>query len=81
MIFNGQAMQFGLNLVIDSFINTGKAFAWPMYVARLSPPWGPILLGGAFVLFPMTLKKPIEKWLFDDEVESDDSDVAADEKD
>ncbi len=70
MVFNGQAMQFGINLLVDSFINTGKAFAWPVYVVQLSPPLGPILLGAAFILFPITLKKPIEKWLFDGELEA-----------
>ena len=78
MIFNGQAMRFGLNLVIDSFINTGKAFAWPMYIAQFSPPWGPIGLGAAFILFPKTLKKPIENWLFDGDVGSGEQQDEAD---
>lgn len=81
MLFNGQAFEFGLNIIKDSIINTGKAFAWPMYVARFAPPWGPIGLGLAFWLFPRTLKKPIANWLFDGEVPQPESKDKAAKKD
>jgi hypothetical protein len=61
IVFDGQAIGFGLNLLIDSFTNTGESFAWPAYVAQFSVPWGAIGLGAALVLFPKILKKPIEK--------------------
>ncbi|MDG2288703.1 MAG: hypothetical protein P8K83_02780, partial [Woeseiaceae bacterium] len=61
IVFDGQAIGFGLNLLIDSFTNTGKSFAWDAYVAQFAVPWGAIDLGAALVLFPKTLKKPIEK--------------------
>ena len=65
--FDGQLVAYVVNIVVDSFINTGKAFAWPMYVVRVEPPYGAIGLGLAFWLFPVFLKKPIENWLFDGE--------------
>ena len=43
-----------------------KAFMWPVYIVQLYRPFGPIALGLAFIVFPKYLKKPIEKWLFDE---------------
>lgn len=65
-LFNGQALDFVIQLVIDSFTNTIKAFMWPVYVVALAPPWGAISLGLAFVGFTRYLKAPIERWLFGD---------------
>ena len=48
-----------------------KAFIWPVYVIQIDPVYGGIALGLAFWLFPIYLKKPIERWIFDSE-----SDVA-----
>lgn len=77
LLFDGQIIQFGVNFIVDSFKNTIKAFMWPAAIVRISPPLGPIVLGAAFVLFPMTLKKPIERWLFgeDEAAEVTDEDV------
>ncbi len=66
-IFTGQAIEFAINFMMDSLMNTLNAFMWPVYVVQYSPPWGAIGLGVAFWLFPTTLKKPIERWLFRDE--------------
>lgn len=66
-LFNGQALDFIIDFMIDSFTNTIKAFMWPVYVVRLAPPWGAIGLGLAFIGFTQFLKSPIEKWLFGDE--------------
>lgn len=77
MIVDGQAIRFGLNFLIDSFINTGKSFVWPAYVVQFAAPWGAIGLGAAFVFFPKTLKKPIEKWLFGDDADSQEKTSAA----
>ena len=62
-----QLFEFFTRFAVESFINMGLAFAWPMYIVKLVPPYGAIGLGLSFVLFPLLLKKPIEKWLFGDE--------------
>jgi len=65
-LFNGQAFDWVIQIVIDSFKNTLKAFMWPVYVVQLAPPWGAIGLGFAFVFFTKFLKPPISRWLFPD---------------
>lgn len=77
LLFDGQVIQFFVNFIVDSFKNTIKAFMWPVEIVQMSQPWGAIGLGAAFVLFPKTLKKPIERWLFADAPDE----LAADEKD
>jgi len=69
-VFNGQAIDFAINFIIDSFRNTLSSFMWPVYVVQLAPPWGAIGLGLAFFGFSSYLKKPIEGWLFADAPES-----------
>lgn len=64
LLFNGEVIGFFLNFIIDSFQNTWKAFAWPMFVVQFSSPWGAIALGLAFWLFPSYVKKHVEAWLF-----------------
>lgn len=68
-VFTGQAIEFFVDFLKDSLMNTIKSFAWPVYVVQFAPPWGAIGLGLAFWLFPTTLKKPIERWLFQDQPE------------
>ncbi len=68
-LFTGQAIEFLINFMLDSLMNTLKAFAWPVYVVQYAPPWGAVGLGIAYWLFPTTLKKPIERWLFGDQPE------------
>ncbi|MDJ0750437.1 MAG: hypothetical protein QNJ11_13205 [Woeseiaceae bacterium] len=68
-VFRGQAIEFIIDFLMDSLTNTLKSFMWPVYVVQYAPPWGAIGLGLAFWLFPTTLKKPIERWLFQDEPE------------
>ena len=80
-LFRGEAIDFFVNLIIESFMNTIAAFMWPVDVIQFSPPIGAIALGIAFWLFPIYVKPHIEKWLFDDEpepavAESEDSEVA-----
>jgi len=65
-IFNGELIEFVINFLIDSFTNTIKAFAWPVYVVQIAPPFGAIGLGIAFVAFTKYLKPPITRWLFPD---------------
>ena len=66
-LFNGQAVDFIVQLLIDSFTNTIKAFAWPVFVVSWRPPYGAIGLGLAFVGFSRILKAPLERWLFPNE--------------
>lgn len=80
-LFRGEAIEFFVNFIIDSFMNTIAAFLWPVEVIQFAPPFGAIALGIAFWLFPIYLKPHIEAWLFHDEpaMESEtgkDSDVA-----
>jgi len=69
LLFNGEIIAFFLNFIVDSFQNTWKAFAWPMFVVRFASPWGAIGLGLAFWLFPTYVKKHVEAWLFSDDDE------------
>ncbi len=66
-IFQGQAIEFAIDFIIDSFTNTLRALMWPVYVIEWSPPFGVVALGLAFWLFPTYVKPHIERWLFDDE--------------
>lgn len=66
-LFRGEAIEFFVNLVIESFTNTIAAFMWPVDVVRFSPPVGAIALGIAFWLFPIFVKPHVERWLFDHE--------------
>lgn len=68
-LFSGQAIDFIISFIIDSFTNTIQAFMWPVHVVTFAPPWGAIGLGLAYLGFSSFLKKPIEGWLFDDEPE------------
>ncbi len=63
---SNQLIGFALRFATDSLANMIKAFMWPVYIVQLYPPFGPIALGLAFIVFPKYLKKPIEKWLFDE---------------
>jgi len=65
-LFNGQAFEFFIQFIVDSFKNTLKALLWPIFVVQLAPPWGAIGLGIAFFGFTKFLKAPIESWLIPD---------------
>ena len=67
MLWNGQAIDFLVNIAVDSFKNTMRAFMWPVHIVRIAPPWGAVGLGLAFWLFPIYVKPHIERWLFDDD--------------
>lgn len=68
---NGHIIQFIVGIVVDSFRNMALAFMWPYYIVQWSPVYGGIALGVAFALFPRYLKKPIERYLFDGEPETE----------
>lgn len=65
-LFNGQAIDFVIQFLIDSFTNTLKALVWPVYVVQMAPPWGAVGLGLAFYGFTNFLKAPVESWMFPD---------------
>jgi hypothetical protein len=67
LLFDGQVISFVVNFFVDSFMNTVSAFAWPATVVQISPPWGAVGLGLAFIAFPIYIKKHIETWLFSGE--------------
>jgi len=64
--FSGQLLQFLLRFTIDSMVNTVLALIWPVQVLAYSPPWGALSLGAMYLAFPYILKRPLERWLFDD---------------
>ena len=65
-LFTGQAIEFIINFILESFMNTLYSFMWPLYVLQFAPPWGAIFLGLAYFGFSSFLKGPIEGWLFAD---------------
>jgi hypothetical protein len=59
-----QLIEFVFRFAMTSIMNTVEALIWLVYVIELSPPFGAIGLGIAFLVFTNYLKKPIERWLF-----------------
>ncbi len=76
-LFNGEAISFLIDFIIDSFMNTFYALIWPVYVVEWAPPWGAIALGVAFWLFPTYAKPHIEGWLLDGEPGEPDNSEAS----
>ncbi len=66
-VFNGEAISFVINFIIESFKNTWLALMWPAKIISFAQPWGAVGLGVAFWLFPIYVKPHIERWLFDGE--------------
>ena len=66
-LFRGEAVQFFINLIVESLTNTLSALMWPISVIQLAPPFGLIGLAITFWLFPTYVKPHIESWLFDGE--------------
>ena len=64
-----QLLGFVIRFATESLANMVKAFMWPVYIVQIYPPFGAILLGLAFYIFPAYLKKPLEKKLFGEERE------------
>lgn len=64
--FSGQVSELLFKYIGQSFQNTISAFMWPVYIIEIDPIWGGGILAAMFVLFPKFLKKPLERWLFDD---------------
>lgn len=66
-LFRGEAIEFFINFIVDSYMNTIAAFMWPVDIIQFASPVGAIALGIAFWLFPIYVKPHAETWLFDDE--------------
>ncbi|MGH8221784.1 MAG: hypothetical protein ACREQZ_02310 [Woeseiaceae bacterium] len=64
-----QLLEILMRFTVDSIRNTVYALLWPLRIIQISPPWGFILLGVMYLVFPRTLKKPLENWLFRDAVD------------
>jgi hypothetical protein len=60
-----QVFELFFRYTIESLGNTIQAFLWPVHLIGFRPPVGIIALAVMYVLFPLTLKPPIERWLFD----------------
>jgi len=60
---SNQLIEFVFRFAIDSIMNTIQALMWPVYVIQLSPPYGAIGLGMAFLMFTIYFQEPIERWL------------------
>jgi hypothetical protein len=65
--FTGQMSELLFKYVGQSIENTVQAFIWPVHVINIQPPWGVGVLAALYFTFPLFIKKPLEKWLFDDD--------------
>jgi len=75
-----ELVQYFLRFLSESLVNTFQAFVWPVLLIEQSPVWGSLALGLGFWLFPAFLKKPIEEWLFADDVVADEQKKTGDPK-
>lgn len=71
--FTGQFIEFFIRFMSESIMNMIQAFMWPVSLIQAWPPFGAIALGLMFFAFPLLLKKPLERWLFGDEIANTDS--------
>lgn len=71
--FGEQLFEMFFRYLGESFRNMILAFMWPVHVVTLVPPWGAIAFGLAYAGFDRFFRKPIEMWLFDDDVSQDDT--------
>ncbi len=74
--FQSQVVEFFFRFFTETLQNMIQSFIWPVYVVGINPPYGAIALGMAFWLFPIYLKKPIERWLFGPEANVEQSTAA-----
>lgn len=65
--FTGQASELLFKYVGESIQNTVQAFIWPVHVIDIQPPWGMGVLIALYFLFPLYIKEPLERWLFEDD--------------
>jgi len=51
----------------ESLANAIAAFLWPVTLLQYRPPTGLIILVAMYAVFSTLVKKPLERWLFDEE--------------
>lgn len=71
--FTGQIIEFFIRFMSESVLNMVQAFMWPLWLIQAWQPFGAIALCLMFIAFPLVLKKPLERWLFGDEMVKTDS--------
>ena len=71
--FTGQIIEFFIRFMSESMVNMIQAFMWPVSLIQAWQPFGAIALGLLFIAFPLVLKKPLERWLFGNEITRTDS--------
>ena len=57
-------LSYFIRFLRESFMNTIRAFAWPVEVIAWNQQWGIILLVVLFAIFPKFIKPRIERLLF-----------------
>lgn len=67
--FGEQLFQLLFRFTVESLQNTIGAFIWPVYLLEWSPAWGGATLAALYFIFPRFFKEPLERWLFNDDVE------------
>ena len=65
--FGEQLLEMLFRYIGESFVNTIRAFMWPVYIIQISPPWGLAVFVLMAVIFKNFLKAPIERWVFHDD--------------
>ena len=65
--FANQLIEFMFRFLSETIVNMIQAFMWPVFLIQWRQPYGLVLLVALFLLFPIVLKRPIERWLFGDQ--------------
>ena len=65
--FTGQIAEMLFRWFGESIQNTVWAFLWPIPLIQFEPPWGVGIFVALYLLFEKVLKKPIDRWLFQDD--------------
>jgi len=71
--FGEQIVELLIRFSIMSLQNTLSAFLWPYHIIKQSPVVGGLVVVGMFIVFSKFLKEPLEKWLFGDTEETEES--------
>ena len=68
--FTEQLWEMFFRYFSESFINGFLALIWPVYLIEWRQPYGLVLLIAGYVLFATFLKRPLEVWLFEGEIDA-----------
>jgi len=75
--FGEQIVEMLFRFLSESLQNMITAFMWPVFVIRISPPYGLGVFVVAYVVFDRYIKSSLEGWLFHDDEEPQVSDTSA----